>query len=59
MTKYSAFSIKERLDAGDTVPATFYAAADYNALARRLKECEGALQHARQILIHSSNAEED
>ena len=26
---------------------------------QRLKVVEGALQHARQILIHSSNAEED
>lgn len=44
MTKYSAFSIKERLDAGDTVPATFYAASAYDALAQRLTECEGALR---------------
>ena len=46
VTRYSAFSIKERLDAGDTVPATFYAAADYDAMAQRLAEVEGALRVA-------------
>ena len=43
VTRYSAFSIKERLDAGDTVPATFYAASAYDALAQRLAACEGVL----------------